>query len=113
MNYAYTNHLPVSVLDRTFGERLASLLPCYWICLEAGHELKKGGSKDPDYQRWIDNHAGTEYERSVKEVLAMTDAEAGRVSPAQRESARRLFGLSARYEYLFWDMAWREEQWLP
>jgi hypothetical protein len=43
-----------------------------------------------------------------------------RVRPGGRASARnderrgsRHAGRVARYEYMFWDMAWREEQWVP
>jgi thiaminase/transcriptional activator TenA len=32
-------------------------------------------------------------------------------SEADHERYRRLFRTSARYEYRFWDAAWREEEW--
>lgn len=113
VNYAYTNHFQLAVERGTFAEGLAALLPCYWIYQEVGRELVKKGSKDPGYQKWIDNYAGEEYAKSVRQVLAMYDAEAAGMTAAQRDRCRELFVLSARYEYLFWDMAWREEQWLP
>jgi len=112
-NYAYTNHLLAAVHRLSFAEGLAAMLPCYWIYEEVGKELKKRGSKDPAYQRWIDNYAGDEYGAVVKQVLAMMDEEAARSSPAVRQSARELFVISARYEYLFWDAAWRLEKWAP
>ena len=49
----------------------------------------------------------------MRQVLTMYNAEAPKLTVAQRTRCRELFVLSARYEYLFWDMAWREEQWLP
>lgn len=112
-NYAYTNHLLAAVWQRPFAEGLAALLPCYWIYWEVGKELKKRGSKNPDYQRWIDQYAGEEYGKIVEQVLAMMDEEAGRLDGPARQQARDLFTLSARYEYMFWDMAWRKERWLP
>ena len=113
VNYAYTNHFRVAVETGTFAEGLAALLPCYWIYQEVGRELLRKGSKAADYQKWIDNYAGEEYAGSVREVPAMYNAEAPKLTAAQRARCRELFVLSARYEYLFWDMAWREEQWLP
>jgi len=98
VNYAYTNHL---------------LLHCYWIYWEVGKHLTKAGSRKPAYQRWIDQYAGEEYGKTVRRVLSMTDHAAASATPAVRTRAHDLFVLSARYEYLFWDMAWREEQWLP
>ncbi|MFN0101317.1 MAG: TenA family protein [Bryobacteraceae bacterium] len=113
VNYAYTNHLRVAVADGAFAEGLAALLPCYWIYREVGRVLIKKGSKNGAYQKWIDNYGGEEYAKSVRQVLAMYNAEAPKLTAAQRARCRELFVLSARYEYLFWDMAWREERWLP
>jgi thiaminase (transcriptional activator TenA) len=112
-NYAYTNHLLAAASQGSFAEGLAAMLPCYWIYQEVGRELVKRGSKDAAYQKWIDNYAGEEYAKSVAEVLAMMDDEAARLSARQRDRCRELFRISARYEYLFWDMAWRKEQWKP
>ncbi|MBL8238584.1 MAG: TenA family protein [Bryobacterales bacterium] len=113
VNYAYVNHFRVAVAKGSFAEGLAALLPCYWIYQEVGRELVRKGSRNPEYQKWIDNYAGEEYARSVRQVLAMYDGLAPKLTAAQRTRAKELFVLSARYEYLFWDMAWREEQWLP
>lgn len=112
-NYAYTNHLIAAVSQRPFGEGLAALLPCYWIYWEVGKELKKRGSKNPDYQRWIDQYAGEEYGATVRQVLEMMEQQARLMSEDSRQAARKLFEISARYEYMFWDMAWREEAWPP
>ena len=43
----------------------------------------------------------------------IADEEARGAGTAVLERARKLFVLSARYEYQFWDSAWREERWLP
>ncbi|HEU0124220.1 MAG TPA: TenA family protein [Bryobacteraceae bacterium] len=113
VNYAYTNHIRVAIADGTFAEGLAALLPCYWIYQEVGRVLVKKGSRNPAYQKWIDNYAGEEYAKSVRQVLAMYNAEAPKLTAAQRAKCKELFIRSAQYEYMFWDMAWREEQWLP
>jgi thiaminase/transcriptional activator TenA len=112
-NYAYTNHLLATVHRGTFAEGLAAMLPCYWIYLEVGKELKKAGSKDPVYQKWIDQYAAEGYGKVVQQVLDMMNQQAAGVSADERDAAQRMFVLSARYEYLFWDAAWREERWLP
>lgn len=110
---AYTNHLLASVQLYSFTEGLAAMLPCYWIYLEVGKELVRHGSKNKDYQRWIDQYAGDAYAVTVRQMLAIVDESARTASPQARQSAHRLFTLSARYEYLFWDMAWRREAWKP
>ena len=113
VNYAYTNHLLATAFRQPFVHGLAAVLPCYWIYWEVCKELKKKGSKNPDYQRWIDQYSGEEYGKAVDQVLRMMDAEAARQSPEARRALTELFRTSARYEWMFWDMAWREEKWQP
>lgn len=112
-NYAYTTHLLAVAHRGTFAEGLAAVLPCYWIYWEVGKELKRTGSKNKDYQRWIDQYADPEYGKTVRQVLDMMNEEAGRIGAPERSRAVQHFITSARYEYLFWDGAWREERWLP
>ncbi len=110
-NRAYTNHLLASVSRLSFTEGLAAALPCYWVYWEVGKELKRRGSADPDYAKWINQYSAPEYGASVSEVLSMMNEAAAAASSAERESARKLFLMSVRYEYMFWDMAWRLEKW--
>lgn len=112
-NAAYTNHLLAVAYRGTFAEGMAALLPCYWIYWEVGKELAKKGSKNPAYQKWIAMYASSDYERSVREALAIMDGSIGRAGEEERASARAHFIRSARYEFMFWDMAWRKETWPP
>jgi thiaminase/transcriptional activator TenA len=112
-NYAYTSHLLAIAHRGTFAEGLAAVLPCYWIYWEVGKELKRLGSKNEDYQRWIDQYADPAYGKTVQQVLDMMNTEAARITDAERSRAARHFVISSRYEYMFWDAAWREERWLP
>jgi thiaminase/transcriptional activator TenA len=112
-NYAYANHLLATAQRGTFAEGLAAVLPCYWIYWEVGQELKNRGSKRPEYQRWIEQYSDESYAKSVRQVLDIMNAEASAATAATQANLKHLFVLSARYEYMFWDMAWREEKWLP
>ena len=106
-NLAYTNHLLATVHGGSFAEGLAAVTPCYWIYAEVARHLKRNGSRSPDYQRWIDQYAGEDFSSAVRTVLRIAD------SGLSGETARceALFLRSVRYEYLFWDMAWRLERW--
>ncbi|MBI4905799.1 MAG: thiaminase II [Acidobacteria bacterium] len=113
VNLAYTNHLLLACTQRPFVEGLAAMLPCYWIYWEVGKHLKKSGSRQPEYQRWINQYADPIYGKAVARVLGVMNQSAAKATSAIRAQAQKAFVLSARYEYLFWDMAWREEKWLP
>ncbi|MEJ5369638.1 MAG: thiaminase II [Bryobacteraceae bacterium] len=112
-NIAYVNHLKASVGRGGFLEGMAAVLPCYWIYLDAGKRLAEKGSPVAEYQQWIRQYSGADYERSVKEALAIFDRAAREAGARDREAARAAFERSARYEWMFWEMAWRMERWGP
>ena len=88
-------------------------MPCYWIYWEVGKELQKKGSKDAAYQRWIDQYASEEFGQAVEQVLEMMNTEAEHLNARPRKVLKEIFRTSTRYEWMFWDMAWREEKWRP
>ena len=114
-NAAYVNHMLATIAQGNQAEGVAAVLPCYWIYWEVGRELKRRGAKspDPEYQRWIDQYSSDVFGAAVIKIKAIMGAEAKSLSPAQRAKVKGIFLRGVRYEYMFWDMAWRQEQWLP
>ena len=110
---AYTNHILAVTSQRPFTEGLAAVLPCYWIYEKVGKHLAMKGSPEKEYSQWIAMYGGDGYAESVNVVLRMMNETALRESEDGKRRAVEQFARSARYEYLFWDMAWREERWLP
>jgi thiaminase (transcriptional activator TenA) len=110
-NVAYTSYLLAVAYGAPFHEALAALLPCYWIYWEVGKALERAASPDPLYARWIATYASSEFGDVVRAVLDATDAVAERLSPAERGAMRRHVLATARYEWMFWDMGWRQESW--
>lgn len=110
-NRAYTSYLLATAYGGSFAEALGAVLPCYWIYWEVGKELIQRGSPDPLSQRWIDTYGGEEFAAVVRQVLALTDRIGAELPDAERARARAHFVLTSRYEWMFWDMAWRQEPW--
>jgi thiaminase (transcriptional activator TenA) len=108
---AYTSYLLRVAYGGSFPETVAALLPCYWIYLQVGRTLLEKGSPDPLYQRWIDTYAGEEFAAIVSEVLALTDRIGVELGVSERERVREHFLTSARYEWMFWEMGYRQEHW--
>jgi len=69
------------------------------------------GSPDPRYQRWIETYGGEEFAAAVAEVLTCGDAVGASLGPADDARARQHFAITCRYEWMFWDAAWRLEEW--
>jgi thiaminase/transcriptional activator TenA len=107
---AYTSFLRATT-GGGYAEGVAAVLPCYWIYWEVGKELLRRGSPDPRYQRWIDTYGGDEFGAVVQEVLAAADRLGPGLSPPERDRAHRHFLTSSRYEWMFWDMGYRQERW--
>ncbi len=111
-NLAYTSYFLSQVHSRPFHEGLAAILPCYWIYAEVGKELLgRPPSPDPLYRRWIESYGSTEYDAVVQRVVDLTDQIAAPLAVPARRAMARHFAMSARYEWMFWDMAWRQEAW--
>lgn len=108
---AYTSYLLAATYGGTFAEGLAAVLPCYWIYQRVGAELVAQGSPDTRYQAWIDTYAGDAFAATVAEVLRAADAAGAELTPSEHERAAHHFETTARYEWMFWDAAWRQELW--
>ena len=110
-NLAYTNYLIATAYGRPFGEILGSLLPCYWIYAEVGKALAAKGSPNPLYRRWIETYGAESYESGVLAILDVMDVVAETVSAAERRRIFDHYVMTSRYEWMFFDMGYREQVW--
>ncbi|MCV7182783.1 thiaminase II [Mycolicibacterium murale] len=108
---AYTSYLLSTTYSGSFVDGLAAILPCYWIYLEVGRHLVTEGSPDPRFQRWIDTYSGDEFAAAVAEVIALADRVGPTLDPEAQVQARMHFTTTARYEWMFFDAAFRRENW--
>jgi thiaminase/transcriptional activator TenA len=110
-NVLYTSYLLRVAYERPFHEGLGTFLPCYWIYWEVGKELERRGSPIPIYQRWIDTYASTEYADVVQQVITLTDDVAETLSAEDKQRVADHFVMTSRFEYMFWDMGYRQQTW--
>jgi thiaminase/transcriptional activator TenA len=108
---AYSSYLLAAAYGGSFAEGLAAVLPCYWIYQKVGEALVGRGSPDRRYQRWIDTYSGEAFADSVAQVLAVADRIGSDLGVDDELRARRHFVTTSRYEWMFWDAAWRQERW--
>ncbi|MGH2713778.1 MAG: thiaminase II [Thermoleophilaceae bacterium] len=110
-NLAYTSYLLAVVYGGSFPEALGAVLPCYWIYWEVGKALLQRGSPNPLYQRWIETYGGEEFAAVVRAVLALTDRLGPQLAPADEACMRERFRTTSQYEWMFWEMGYRQEPW--
>ncbi|MQF82730.1 thiaminase II [SAR202 cluster bacterium AD-802-E10_MRT_200m] len=114
-NLAYVNHMLVTAsLGEGIGEGAAALLPCPWTYHELGKRLPKN-SRNPNlpeaFREWIDFYDQGFLTESVRAWRELVDTAAITAGPLQLARMRKAFLTSCYYEFLFWEMAWQEEEW--
>lgn len=108
---SYTSYLLAAAHGGSFAEGLAAVLPCYWIYWEVGKALAATGSPHPLYARWIQTYGGEGFADLVRPVLALTDAIGAAASAQTCLLMRDRYLTAARFEWMFWDAAYRLEGW--
>lgn len=108
---AYCDFLLATAYRHPFAVAVAALLPCFQIYHEVGKRLHLAARPDNPYQRWIDTYQDEEFGRSVREVLALTDAAYDDAAAGERLLMRDGYLKAVRYEWMFWDSAYRLEAW--
>lgn len=109
---AYTDFLVRAATAGEYHELIAALLPCMWGYCEIGQRLADGPpSPEPRYARWIEMYASPEFGDLAAWCRDLTDRTAEGLSPAARSQMERAFLTCSRYEWMFWEMAWRNETW--
>ncbi len=112
--YAYTRHLLSVGAFGSQAEMMVALLPCIVGYAEIGRRLgARPRPGNPRYARWIDAYASAEYQELSSKAEAMVDRLEDRVGPGERARCQSHYEISARYEWMFWEMAYRMESWPP
>ncbi len=91
------------------GEIAAALLPCPWTYHEIGQRI--GEVEHPVYSAWASFYASGFLTESVAAWRGVVDEAAEKASARERVAMAKAFLFSSRYEYLFWEMADRQEEW--
>jgi thiaminase/transcriptional activator TenA len=111
VNLAYTSYLLATAWGGSYAEGIGAVLPCYWIYWEVGKELVRRGSPDPRYQRWIETYSSGDFAGVVRDVIAEADRVGDFLSQPERSLVARHYRRTSRYEWMFWDSAYRQESW--
>ncbi len=109
---AYISHLQSVARGGTLGEVVGAVLPCYWIYGEVGRRLFRHRPRRPKiYRQWIETYAAEEFWRPVREQIHLMNRLGAAASGAEKKRMAEHFLLSSRYEFMFWQQAYRMEKW--
>jgi thiaminase/transcriptional activator TenA len=109
---AYVSFLHSVALTGDYAELVAAVLPCYWVYQHVGSNIAEqiGDVTSHPYGKWIATYSDAEFAASVETAKGIADRVADD-HPGKVERMTALFVRASEYEWLFWDAAWRKEQW--
>ncbi|MEC9013805.1 MAG: thiaminase II, partial [Chloroflexota bacterium] len=105
---SYTNFLLKTAYQGSFGELVASLLPCQWGYWEIGDHLLKRGlpTSAPLYAQWIKMYTSEEFTELAHQIREMADRIGGGAGLAEQAAMRQAYTDSVWLEHRFWDTAY-------
>ena len=111
--YSYTSYLLRVAQIGSFGELIASLVPCIWGYWQVGEMLAAAGEPEdaPHYAEWIQMYAGEESRTVALEARSICDRVAETAGNQELMAMREAYITCTRYEHAFWQMAWDLQDW--
>jgi len=110
---AYTSYLFSLAASGCYPALVAGILPCFWIYEDVGRRLKErvGELTRHPYADWIGTYGDPQFAASAEQGRQILDRCAAQAAPATVDRMHQAFATAARYEWMFWDAAWRRETW--
>ena len=111
---AYTDFLLRIAATGDFAELAAALLPCMWSFSEIGQRLAlQPAPADQRYAQWIAMYSSKEFAELAGWCRDLVDNLAAGLPERELKKLEEAFLTSSRYEWQFWEMAWKMERWQP
>jgi thiaminase/transcriptional activator TenA len=109
---AYTDFLVRTAADGDMADLVTALLPCAWGYVYVAQHLAKGRPPaDQRYADWIAQYVSEEFVQAAEWLRAELNRLTSGATPERRRRLTEVFLLSSRYEWLFWEMCWKGEEW--
>lgn len=112
LNKAYTSNMLTIGYTEGIAELMAALLPCPWSYYDFACRLKADYYKNLEsnyYKSWIDTYASDEFYKSFSWFFPTMDKLCENKSEQELQHIIDVFKSSVEFEYLFWDMAYKQQ----
>lgn len=103
---AYTSFLLSAANSEPVAVAMGALLPCFWIYLRVGQELKKSAVHNNPYGKWIEAYSTPEFAEVVNRAIGLTERLTHLASPQISSKVKEAFHASSRFELEFWKGAY-------
>lgn len=107
----YVNFIIATAATGSYGELVAAILPCFWIYRDVGLRISNEAGADNFYQDWINTYSDENFGEATERQKAIVNRAAARAGSEERAKMGEAFLRCAQYEWMFWDAAYRCEDW--
>lgn len=110
-NRAYTANMVNVGLQGGLAELLLTVFPCAWTYYDFAVRLKRDYAaqlQENQYKNWIEAYASPEFYASFAWFFNAIDGLCKDKSAAELERLVDIFSSSLEFEYLFWDMSYKQ-----
>lgn len=108
---AYVNFMLAEAATGSFATLVGAILPCFWTYRDVGLAIKAKAAPNNFYQAWIDTYADEAFGDATQRMIGVYDRAAQAAGEDERARMEHAFVTCCRYEWMFWDAAYREEVW--
>lgn len=108
----YTRHMLHVSQNGSLAETIAVTLPCPWVYLDIAKRIIENFKPEPShpFYEWIMFYGG-QTEPRMNVYLERLDQLAEKATEEEKLKMKEHFMLSCQFEYMFFDMAYKVEQW--
>lgn len=114
MNLAYTSYMLKVAGNGTLAELVACLLPCAWDYWEIGKLLESKYVEtlpDNPYRQWIETYSSETFGEGARWLILLMDELADGKTDKELTRLEEHFQTTSKFEYLFWEMNDKKEDW--
>lgn len=114
VNLAYTRYMLNVAQNGSLAEVVSCLLPCAWDYWEIGKLLRKQYGNQiatNPYAKWIETYDSETFGNGAKYLIQLMDELAEGKPERELAVLEEHFQMTSKYEYLFWDMNYHQQEW--
>lgn len=110
-NLSYSNYMLSVSQSGTLLDLSVSLLSCMWSYLKIGEHLNDipESTEHEFYGEWIRGYNDEEYRKTTQWLIDLIDQLGENCSEKEKSKLKEIFINTSKYEYMFWDMAYKME----
>jgi thiaminase (transcriptional activator TenA) len=114
VNLAYTRYMLNVAQNGSLSELISALLPCMWSYWEISKVLAErypSAIEHPLYGEWIKMYSSNEFGALATWLIDLLDRQVDGKPERELAVLEEHFVTTSRFEYMFWDMVYRGDDW--